>query len=335
MSCPDLEDAIRVLSFYPSPLGRGTLTVLGNHGGFSGARLWRLDAPGGALLLRAWPGGTTPERLDFIARLLLAARGAGLDFVPLPLPTTRGTRHVRLGDCLWELTDWLPGRPEFQKRPSVARLEAAAQALARLHGCWANAFGTTLGACPAVERRLERWRRWEELLRSGWRPEVTDNDPAGDAVRRAWRLLSRWFGQVPAWLAGAVRTGWPLQPCLCDPWHDHFLFDGERLTGLVDYGLAAVDHVAVDLARMLGSLVEDDAEARRIALAAYGQVRTLTASETELVDVLDRSGTVLALTTWLRWLSEERRPLEDRPTAARRLETLVRRVERWSKELQS
>ena len=45
---------------------------------------------------------------------------------------------------------------------------------------------------------------------------------------------------------------------------------------------------------------------------------------------LSLGGAVLALTTWLRWLYEERRPLEDRRTAARRLATLVRRVERWA-----
>ena len=70
---PDTLDAAaaRVLSQYPSVVARGALTALGNRGGFSGARLWRMDGPAGSFCLRAWPPDTTAERLDFVQRLLL------------------------------------------------------------------------------------------------------------------------------------------------------------------------------------------------------------------------------------------------------------------------
>ena len=60
-----------------------------------------------------------------------------------------------------------------------------------------------------------------------------------------------------------------MQPCLCDPWHDHVLFTGDQVSGVIDYGSVKEDHIAVDLARLLGSLVEDDENAWSIGLKAY------------------------------------------------------------------
>ncbi len=112
-------------------------------------------------------------------------------------------------------------------------------------------------------------------------------------------------------------------------WHDHILFDGDRLSGIVDYGAIKVDHVAVDLAQLLGSLVGDDTESWTHGLAAYRTVRPLAPEEEELARVLDRAGTLLGMANWLRWLYQERRPFDDIPAVAGRLRTLVERVERW------
>src|SRR5262249_33844918 len=120
-----------------------------------------------------------------------------------------------------------------------------------------------------------------------------------------------------------------LHPCLCDVWHAHVLFEGEVVSGLVDYGSVKVDHVAADLARLLGSLVPDDAAQTAAGLDAYGRLRPLAARERELVALLDETGAILAAATWLRWLSRAGRRCEDRAAAADRLASLVRRIERW------
>ena len=120
-----------------------------------------------------------------------------------------------------------------------------------------------------------------------------------------------------------------LQPCLCDVWHDHVLFESDVVTGLVDYGGVKTDHVAVDLARLLGSLVEDRAELRAAGLEAYSRVRPLSLQEEELVSVLDETGTLVGLITWLKWLYLEDKQFDDRNSAASRLQALVKRVERW------
>jgi homoserine kinase type II len=121
----------------------------------------------------------------------------------------------------------------------------------------------------------------------------------------------------------------PLQPCLCDVWHDHVLFEGERVTGLVDYGSVKTDHVAVDLARLLGSLVGDDRQQQAAGLEAYARLRPLSPEECRLVAALDETGTVLGAANWLRWLYHDVRRFEDREAVARRLAALVQRIERW------
>jgi hypothetical protein len=88
-----------------------------------------------------------------------------------------------------------------------------------------------------------------------------------------------------------------------------------------------VDHPAVDVARLLGSLVADDAAGWSAGLRAYGEVRPLAEDEAELARALDETGVVLGVVNWLRWLYAERREFDDRAAAGRRLAVLVERIE--------
>ncbi len=318
-----------VLDAYPL-LKHTACRPLGNHGGFSGARLWRFESSSGAFCLRAWPpGDPAPERLRWIHEHMRGARAAGLSLVPAVLPTSAGLTWLAHAGRLWELTEWLPGRANYHGRPSAARLEAACVALARLHAAWCTR--PTTGPCPGVIRRLDRARAWADLLASGWKPAFVAGDPVSPLARRVWDFLRRTREFVPLALQGWHEQVVPLQVCLCDVWHDHVLFEGDAVSGLIDYGALKVDHVAVDLARLLGSLVGDDPVQRAIGMHAYTRLRSLDAREQVLVPVLDETGTWVALATWLRWLYVEGRSFEDRHAVAARLESALRRVEAWTK----
>ncbi|MBY0527303.1 MAG: phosphotransferase [Gemmataceae bacterium] len=322
-------NARAVLSCYPV-LRNGRAIRLGNLGGFSGASLWRVETSSGNFCLRAWPPSDPDrERLHWIHRLMTAARAAGLLFVPALLPVREGVTHVEHADRLWDATSWLAGCADFHKRPTTTRLTAACTALARLHAAWVS-LEFRVGPCPAVARRLERVRQWQQLVRSGWRPTLdASTDPVAPWAARAWTALQEQVGRIPRVLAPWVDQALPLSPCLCDVWSDHVLFEGDALTGLVDYGSVKVDHAAVDLARMLGSLVGDDAAQRHHGLAAYSTIRPLTPQEQSLVGVLDETGTLLGAANWLRWLYRDGRHYENRDAVARRLAALVQRLERW------
>jgi homoserine kinase type II len=321
--------AKHVLVHYPPPVCDGTLSALGNHGGFSGAWLGRIECTDGPRCLRAWPvSAMTTAALSSLHDLMARARLFGLDFVPAVMATSAGPTLVEHAGRLWELTSWQPGRADYHERPTPERLGAACVALARLHAAWADAISPR-GPCPAVQRRLSRIREWADLVASGWRSPLTAS--AGDPVRpwaeRAWHLLSGAVERVPILLAPWTMWDVPLQPCLCDVWHDHVLFEGDKVTGLIDYGAVKVDHVPVDLARLLGSLVGADREGWEVGLQAYRQVRTLSADEEALVHVLEETGTIVAAANWLMWLYRDGREFEDRTGAARRLALAVARME--------
>src|SRR5215470_10041295 len=144
--------AREVLAAYPSPL-RGRLEPLGNRGGFSGARLWRLHTPGGLFCLRAAAPAEAPAHVAGRHRLMTLACRAGLGFVPVVLTTPRAETVVQAGGRCWELMQWLPGRADYRAAPSPARLRAAAQALARVHLIWEPLGGEVVSPCPAVARR--------------------------------------------------------------------------------------------------------------------------------------------------------------------------------------
>jgi homoserine kinase type II len=316
-----------VLRRYPCHGAGAAPVALGSCGGFSGARFW--SAAG--LCLRAWPPpGPAPERLRWIHDLMAWARRAGLAYVPAVERTADGQTWVQHEGRLWEVTTWMPGRADFHARPTAARLQAACQAVAQVHQAWAAS--ASVGPCTALAQRLSCARDWLALVGSGWRPDFAAGaaDPVTAWARRAWVILPV---HVPPMLTPlAYWAGRPLrlQACLCDVWHAHVLFEGEVVSGLVDYGGVKSSHVAADLARLLGSLVGDHGQMRQIGLAAYRELCPLSSEEEALVTLLDRSGTVLGAVNWLRWLYEERRSFDDRGAVARRLAEIVARMEGWS-----
>ncbi len=294
------------------------IEALGNRDGFSGALLWRCETSLGPLCLRAWPPAVSEANLRFIHHLQMSA--AELPFVPRILPALDGNTALSSQGRLWELTQWLPGHADEHDRTPAERVASACTALARLHLCWER-LHSHRGPCPAITRRLDVLRQWQQIA-----PSL----PALDALgSRALRLLDRWEARVPAELSSWQCEEIPLQPCLCDVWRSHILFEGNDVSGIIDYGEAKIDHVAVDLARLLGSTVEDDAASWSIGLSAYRRLRPFDAAGEILARALDRTGTILGVANWVRWLYHDKRPFEDRDAARQRLGVLVARLERW------
>lgn len=320
--------ACLVLSHYPGPLQTGTLLPLGNRGGFSGARLWRVQTEAGTdLCLRAWPtSGPARDRLERIHRCMTTARQAGLDFVPQVHPTSAGPTFVEHAGRFWDLTTWLPGRADFHDRPTIPRIEAACRALALLHADWQGS--ARQGQSAAIQRRLDLIQSWQETVPPGWRPTPV-HPSVDDWLARAHLLVQARLPALPARLSPWHERIWPVQDILADIWHDHVLFEGDTVTGIIDYGSLRVDHVAADLARLLGSLAGDQPDLRQAGLEAYARLRPLSLDEQQLIKLLDETGTILGMVNWLKWLCLDRRAYDNMPAVADRLRRLVERVEAW------
>ena len=125
----------------------------------------------------------------------------------------------------------------------------------------------------------------------------------------------------------------PVQPCLRDARPEHFLFEGDRLSGLVDYGAMGVDSVAADLARLLGEWTCGDLAARREALDSYERVRPLGPSEASLIRVFESATALLIGERWLRWKYIEGRAFDDPNAVAKGLARSLSKLRRLEQQV--
>lgn len=322
-----------VLDRYPVDCRPTRCVPVIGAGGFSGARLSKLITPRGQLVLRRWPSAhPSPERLRFIHDVLRHVARLGIDFVPVPLAATNGETFVEEDGHLWELAPWLPGEANYIRLPSEKKLIAALSTLARLH--LALASYPNGNALPAVSPGiLERQARLAQLLQGGLtefsaavRPEIwPELEQYAQSILQLFPLAAP---RVAAALADAASLAVPLQPCLRDIWHEHVLFDGDRVSGIIDFGALRIESVAADVARLLGSMAGDDAGQWQIGQTAYEALRPLCPEEKTLVRAFDRSGTLLSGCNWLEWIYVDRIEFPDRPAVIKRVNAIAGRLQR-------
>lgn len=236
---------------------------------------------------------------------------AGLGFVPVPLAALDGrTLHER-GGRLWDVSPWLTGVSDSDVPPGPSRLRAGFAALAAFHQSLRS--DRTRGPSPGLNARL---REFEALLGGGFTSldgvvDRASGDPLAPLAAR-WLTLARWTAPR---LVGPLRRDAgrvvALQPCLRDARPEHVLFEGDRVTGLVDFGAMGIESVAADLARLLTAWVGPDRAARAEALRAYAAVRPLDDPETALMDAFGTTSAVLGAGHWVRWHFAEGRAFED------------------------
>lgn len=307
-------------------------------GGFSGARVWQVATSDGRYCVRAWPRSLTDSaRLHWIHAQLALLASAGDVPVPVPLVTHDQQTWVRWGDRFWEVAPWLPGQADYRSAPHAAKLESALRAAGRLH--YAAESGTPapqMGRSPTLAMRLDMFRRVDENILNRIERELAQPRWSLLALR-ARRIVDgyRKSAEQAARVVEAVQNEVvPLQVCHGDLWHEHVLFVGDEVSGILDFGAMKFDSPVSDLARLLGSLAGDDAQAWHIGLAAYQQVRPLCASELRLLTAFDVSAVVLSGLNWLTWLILEHRQFERMTRVYERLDEILERLDGLPARLQ-
>ncbi|MCR4416023.1 MAG: phosphotransferase [Thermoguttaceae bacterium] len=323
-----------VLIAYPEACRPRRIEFLDWAGGFSGALLWKLETPSGAFCLRRWPRAhPTEDRLRFIHAVQHWASARGCSFVPVPSPTRDGESYVRHGGFLWELATWMPGSADYRRRPSVGKLQAAMRAMAQVHMALATfpppEPARVLAVSPGIVERRRRLAEWAGRDLG----ELSDSLPSIGCPELD-RLMRHVLDMVPAALPGldcllahAERQVVPLQPCLCDVWHEHVLYLEDRVAGLVDFGAARFENVAADIARLLGSMVLDDAQGWVAGMEAYGAIRPLSHAEIDLIEAFDRSTVVLSGLNWTDWIYLQQREFPSHAAVLDRLQEIAQRLE--------
>jgi Ser/Thr protein kinase RdoA (MazF antagonist) len=317
----DHPEVAAVLRHYPIPRWPLRIDFLGNAGGFSGTRLWKLHLPSGRLCLRRWPDDYPDhERLHFIHSLLLHVARAGFRQAPVPLPTRDRQTFVTWQRHHYELTQWIDGRADYRDQPSAAKLTNALQTLAEFHvRAGTLTAHTRFGPSPGLARRFREVNQLLARELRGLTAVITrqSRQPLADASGQLLACAARALPALHRGLSAIVDQPLALQPCIRDVWHDHVLYAGQRVAGLVDFGACGVDSVSGDIARLLGSLAGDDPAGWCQGLAAYQAVRPLEDREVIAIREFDHANVVLSGIHWVRWIFVEHRQFDTSRVAAR------------------
>ena len=202
-----------------------------------------------------------------------------LGFVPTPIPSSDGRTIVEEGGRLWELSAWMEGSAKRGINAKPAHVRAGFAGLAAFHQVMARY--RTVGVSPGIVARLGDVQAWQALGFGNLGRTLDDIPPdSANQVARRWLELARKVApRVRAQLAEASRIEVDLQPCLRDARPDHFLFQDDRLAGLIDFGAMGIDSVAADLARLMSEWFDDDRAKRDAAMDVYFKIRPLQAGE--------------------------------------------------------
>jgi Ser/Thr protein kinase RdoA (MazF antagonist) len=327
-------DLSTILAFYPV-LKPGAAAVHPNEGGFSGSLVWRLATEQGVLCLRRWPAEYTDAgRLRWIHRVLAGVFETGFRRVPVPLTAAGGETAVRHGGHLWQLEPWLPGEAADagQLGPqSEKRIEAALTALAEFHRAVAETGNRQPdGPAPGIVKRMAKiselmnggLKRLKQIATAGrnlW-PELADRAPA---VLQMFTMLAPG---VATRLGKASKQVVAIRPAIRDIHREHVLFEGDQVSGIVDFGAMQFDHVAADIARLLGSLAGDDRQLWQHGFQAYEKVHPLTDDERRLVPTYNESERLLAGMNWLWWVFVDGRRFANRTAVLARFDEIVTRL---------
>lgn len=336
---------------YPPDCHPTSVDALGSAGGMSGAQFWRITSPRGTLALRRWPAEhPTPDRLRFIHAVIKHAANRGLYFLPVPIETHDGESFIHHSGHLWELAPWMPGTADYEHSPSDEKLRAAMTALARFHNAVADfvlpletAATLRVAGQSAIPRRRARLHSLvgEEINELA---SAIDNTTWPDLTSLARQFIAALPSAIPraiAQLEPLANVPLPLQPCLRDIWHDHILFTGNEVTGLIDFGAVDIDTPATDIARLLGSLIPNPtprsgeelvegqpfSTAWQTGLSAYAAMRPLSQHESLAVLALNTANPIIAGCNWLRWIYIEGRAFVNHAQVLARFHQILNRIQ--------
>lgn len=316
---PPLKDELDRL------FGNGWKSVPFGSGGFSGASVTKIESARGPFALK-------PHPILFQDRII--AIHAFQKFLatqtPLPIPRLLGWSHERpfsnsiaehyigrfersphspdtlfvIGESCWELADWMPGEPVRSTgwiRDEALNNVIDAIATMHAHACDWRPAGPVPADC--LERGLEfRASKLADYMQSGFdrcrtQWELIPNRRSQPVLSSLGRILSlsRAIGShlyKPMQLLATVeiRSHWIAR----DLWREHFLFDGDRLTGIIDFTASKISWPGLDLARSLGTFLLDEDPRWESAIERYRLAAGQKDIELHDVRVTHRVSTILS-----------------------------------------
>lgn len=240
----------------------------------------------GPFILTLYEKRVRPEDLPFFLNLMehLAKRG-----IPCPTPV-RGLDGQALRSVAGRraaIVTFLSGL--WPRRPTVAHCAGVGESAARLH----------LAAADFPQSRPN------DLSVRGWRPLLEASLRHSSGVNAD---LAEEVGHELTWLEAAWPTGLPIGVIHADLFPDNVFFEGEQVSGLIDFYFACTDFLAYDLAVCLNAWCFEPDGAFNVTKAhqlfhGYQRIRPLLAAERAAFPILARGAAMRFLLTRLYdWL---------------------------------
>ena len=249
---------------------------------------YRLTTTRGAFILTIYEKRVSRADLPFFLGLMDHLAAAG---VPCPTPVHRrdGSALVEIGGKAAAIVTFLEGR--WPRRPDPAHCRELGGAMARMHlagGGYQRRRKNDLGLAG-----------WRELFgRCGERADDVAPGLAAEIGGELGHLERHWPEGLPA---GVIHA---------DLFPDNVFFDGDRLSGIIDFYFACNDCFAYDVAICLNAwCFEPDASFNITKawqmLQAYREVRPFSDAELASLPLLARGAAVRFLLTRLSdWLNQ-------------------------------
>jgi homoserine kinase type II len=242
----------------------------------------------GPYILTLYEKRVTPEDLPYFLGLMehLARRGLAC---PTPI-------HGRDGEVLRELcsrpaaiTSFLSG--VWPLRPAPSHCGPLGEALAKMHVAGLD--------YPAQRKNALSVAGWRKLFdQSEARADEVEPGLAKELAGELDELAARWPRDLPE---GVIHA---------DLFPDNVFFDGDELSGLIDFYFACNDFLAYDLAVCLNAwCFEPDNSFNitkaRLMISAYRKVRSCSVAELSALPLLARGAALRFLLTRLYdWLNQ-------------------------------
>ena len=235
---------------------------------------YRVETDEGRFVLTLFEARTDADVLPFCLGLTAHLAGRGFP-AATPMADREGRWLGRLNGRQAAVVEWRPG--DWLRAPDLQAQATAGETLARLH---------VLGADFPEQRA-------NPLGPAAWRALA---DRCAVAASGEDRRLLDWAEAALARLGEPARD-LPRGPIHADFFPDNVLFEGDRVSGVIDFYYGCTDAFAYDLAIALSAWGFDaEGEVQPHAIAAfrrgYQSVRPLTSAEAE---ALPRLGEAAAL----------------------------------------
>ena len=315
-------------------------------GGLSEATVWQVrDLSGEVFAVKVWKPDSAAQvrHRCLVRRWMLSASESCPDIVPRPrahagMPGDERSLILHQGRFAWQVESWRPGQ-SLRGAPAPECLESTALKLLPLYvsghdfGVRWSSSTLALESTPssAILRRADLV---EELQQGGLRRLSGSAHGCGDAevtaaVLQFAQCLQSWLRWLQLQLQPWRSQSMTLQPVLRDLRAENVLYQDGRISGVIDWDAAGIDHPCLDVARLLRSWYPYDDAARLAAADCWAKLWQLSARDRQLLSVFDASIVLLNPVIWLKRLGDNPDLFQRLPAAKQRLLQLCGMANCW------